>query len=374
MKQLFIVIFIFAVLFSVIYYGWTSRPQENQLVANLVNVQTINPVTANPVTAKVQQMSLDEKIGQMLIVGFEHNYVDSHIKMMIEKYHIGGINLLKRNVKDKNQITEMISQLQKLSDIPIFISTDQEGGAFSRFKFLKELTVQTKIMSVEKAEALAYKRAIELRALGVNMNYSPVLDYVSDPKSYLYSRTFGTSPEKIGDLGNAMIKGYMKGGVIPVSKHFPGYGNIYPDPHKNEAVTNISSDDFLTNLLPFIEVIQDNREGAIMTAHIKIPSIDAKPATESHRILTQILRDKLGFEGIIITDDMEMASVGTSTENSALEAVKAGADMIISTYTPEKHIKIFNRLKEAVNNGEIAEEKIDKSVERILKLKNILIL
>ncbi len=314
-------------------------------------------------------MSLDEKIGQMLIIGFEHQYLDDHIRNMITRYHIGGVNLLGRNVRDKNQVKQLIADLQRITTIPLFIATDQEGGKVTRFNFLSELTPQITIRNNRQAEQIAINRAKELRGLGVNMNFSPVLDYVSDSKSYLYNRTFGTKPVTTGELGSAMIKGYRKGGIIPVAKHFPGYGNIFPDPHKNQATLDIDSEELESNLIPFREVIDDNSAIAIMTAHILIPEIDERVATLSSEFLNEILRKRLGFNGVIITDDLEMISVGKTIEQSAVDAVEAGADIIISTYTPEKQIRIFNSLKNSVLNDGITEERINESVVRILNLK-----
>ena len=349
-----------------------------QLVVQLgqpSNLSTVHGVVSNTLQISKQErmisgMSLDEKIGQMLIVGFEHQYLDEHIRSMITQYHIGGINLLDRNVKDKNQVKQLIISLQKIATIPLFIATDQEGGKVIRFNFLSELTPQIKIKNNQQAREIAFNRAVELKEFGVNMNFSPVLDYVSNSKSYLYYRTFGTSSDATGELGSAMIRGYIKGGVVPVAKHFPGYGNIFPDPHKNQATLNIGSEELELSLIPFRKIISDNSAIAIMTAHILVPKIDTKIATLSSKFLNETLRKQLGFNGVIITDDLEMISAGKMIEQSAVDAIKAGADMIISTYAPEKHIRIFDFLKNSVLNGDITEERINESVTRILSLKN----
>ncbi len=325
------------------------------------------------IALQVNKMSLDQKIGQMLIVGFENNYLDDHIQKMIKEYHIGGINLFRRNVKDRNQIQQLTARLQKISTIPLFIATDQEGGDVIRFNFLEELTPQIKIKDAEQARQIAFSRATELREIGINMNFSPVLDYVSNNKSYLYNRTFGVDPGNIGNLGNAMIKGYIGGKVVPVAKHFPGYGNLLRDPHTNQAKLTINEKELQINLIPFQKVIATNSSNiAIMTAHIVVPNIDTKPATLSSTFITEILRKQFGFNGVIITDDMEMVSAGNLTSQSSLNAIIAGADMIISTYTPQKQIEIFDRIKKAVLEKEISEKRIDESIMRILTLKSTL--
>lgn len=355
----------------VTYFSHIKKETIINIPTSQINKQE-NLAAVNPFASQVDKMSLDEKIGQMLIVGLEHQYPNDHIRKMITQYHVGGINLLGRNVKDKNQVKQLITDLQRIATIPLFIATDQEGGKIIRFNFLDELTAQIKIKGSQQAERIAFVRAKELQKLGVNMNFSPVLDYVSDNKSYLYSRTFGANPSVTGELGSAMIKGYRKGGVIPVAKHFPGYGNILPDPHKNQATLNINSEELELALTPFRRVIDDNSAIAIMTAHILIPKADTKVATLSSKFLNEILRKQMGFDGVIITDDLEMVSAGKTIEQSAVDAIKAGADMIISTYTPQKQIEIFNSLKNSVLSGGITEEKINKSVARILDLKTAL--
>ncbi|MDO8676265.1 MAG: glycoside hydrolase family 3 N-terminal domain-containing protein [Candidatus Azambacteria bacterium] len=326
----------------------------------------------DPIKLKISKMSLDEKIGQLVIVGFENKYVDGHIEKMIKQYHVGGVNLLGRNAESQSQVKKLISDLQSMSQIPLFIAIDQEGGAMVRFKFLSELTPQSKITSTTQAKNIAFERAQELKELGVNMNFSPVMDYVSDKDSYLYHRTFGTNPDNIGELGDAMIKGYIKGGIVPVAKHFPGYGNVLSDPHNNKALLIANKETFDFNLVPFKKILIDSQIPAIMTAHIIIPFISQKPSTLSSEMLSGILRKQFQFKGVIITDDLEMVSVGGSIEQVAVDSINAGADMLISTLTPEKQDKILNRLKKAVLNKEITEKRIDESLMRILKLKSFL--
>ncbi len=366
-------ILIIVVLIGTIYYFIT--PKNNILVSQKTNDQVATPaeVEIDPIVDKVSKMSLDQKIGQLLIIGFEHPYLDDHIKKMISQYQIGGINLLKRNVQNADQIRKLTKDLQTLSSLPLFIATDQEGGVVNRFSFLSELTPQTKIKDVPGAENVAFRRGLELKALGINMNFSPVVDYVSSKATYLYGRTFGNTAEITGELGSAMVRGYKRAGIIPVAKHFPGYGNVTLDPHKNQVtLATLSSDNFIQNISPFKKVVEDDPMNPIMTAHIVIPAIANEPATLSPEFLTTILRKEFGFKGVIITDDLEMISAGRVIEESAVEAIRAGADIIISTYTPSLQIKIFNRLKMAVSSGEISEKRLNESVVRILKLKETL--
>lgn len=354
---------------AVLYDSYTKH--EPALAPDSTSDTSLVASSSDLVADELSRMSVDEKIGQLLIVGFEHPYVDDHIRIMIQKYHIGGINLFGRNVTSLAQTTKLDADLQKVSSTTLFIGTDQEGGNYERFKSVGEQTSEPDVKTPEQAYAVAYARAEELKALGVNMDFSPVLDHVTDPKSYLYARTFATSSEVIGRLGESMIEGYIAGGVVPVAKHFPGYGNIIRDPHRNGASISLDQKDLDENLLPFKTVIQEGVIEAIMTAHVVVPLVDSRPATFSEAFLKGILRDQFGFKGVIITDDLEMAAAGTSTPigQLAVDSIQAGTDMIISTYTPGKQIEIFNAIKQAVSDGSISMDRLDQSVGRILLLK-----
>lgn len=193
------IIYILIIFFAGIFIGFTYYSKQQ---VNIVQVQQEikkNPVVIDPIVLQVNNMSLDEKIGQLLIVGFDSQYLDNHIESMIKKYHIGGVNLLGRNVKDTNQVKKLISDLQEISTIPLFIGTDQEGGINIRFKFLKELTPQTEIKNTTEAEQIAFDRAIELKALGVNMNFSPVVE-ASPCSSYSQRHTLIEEMLSLGQL------------------------------------------------------------------------------------------------------------------------------------------------------------------------------
>jgi beta-N-acetylhexosaminidase len=326
----------------------------------------------DPIKEKISKMTLSEKVGQMLIIGFEHTYADEHITKMISQYGIGGVNLLRRNVASPEQMQELASSLQKLasstSGIPFLIAVDQEGGNVIRFKFLKYTNPQLSLPSEQAAYNEAFQRGKELKDLGVNVNFAPVADYVTDSQSYLFSRTFATSSTIIARLAGAMREGYENAGIQAVVKHFPGYGNIVNDPHKKSVSTDRQI--YEESLAPFRELLKNREDGAVMTAHIVIPEIDEKPATLSSYFLKKILREEWNYDGVIITDDLEMASAGrSSVPDIAVQAIKAGNDMIISTYTSSLHPQIHQKIVSAVENGEISIDDINKSVERILRFK-----
>lgn len=331
-----------------------------------------NKIQEKRIKEKVASMTLDQKIGQMMIIGFETTYANDHIKSMINDYGIGGVNLLARNISSEDQMIKLSADLQELASssvgIPFMIAADQEGGTVVRFKFLNNKAKQLTLTSEDKAYTETFERGQELKRLGITLNFAPVADYVTDKKSYLYDRTFGTTSGAIAPLATSMLKGYEDAGIKGTIKHFPGYGNILNDPHKGTAETDITI--YEESLVPFRKILLNNDDIAVMTAHIIIPEIDSKPATLSKKFLKDILRDQWNFDGVIITDDLEMASAGKiPVEELAVESIKAGNDMIISTYNTSSHPKIHSAIKKAVENGDISLTAINRSVERILKLK-----
>ncbi len=369
-KKLFVIlVIVLALVFSFVYL----KNEKNVDIENN-NIETKEDTVSVEIEKKLSSMTIKEKIGQMLIIGLPGKNLDPDTIEMIKDYNVGGFNLLGRNILDESQSRDLISQMQNFANIPLFIATDQEGGDVIRFNFFSELTQQVEIKNTEDAFKISKKRGEELSSIGVNMNFAPVLDYVTDRNSYLYKRTFGTTPEKISELGIEMIKGYESSGVIPVAKHFPGYGNISLDPHKKGVSISISKEDLENNILPFKKVIEKYPYVPIMTAHIVVPIVDDKPATLSEKFLVDILRGELGFKGVIISDDMEMVSVGGNIAENSLKAILSGVDIIISTYSRDIQKQIYERILEAVDNGEISEDRINESVERILRTKWDLIL
>lgn len=321
----------------------------------------------------VDTLTNEEKVGMMVIAGFDTPYVDEHIKELITKYHISGVNLLSKNIKSPDQVKELTTNLQLLnrenSDVPFIIAVDQEGGSVVRLQFLSEKTAQPKIKSDTNAYAIAHRRGVELKNLGINMNFAPVVDFVSDPKSYLYQRTFATTTQSIAVLAQGMIQGYLDAGIMPVIKHFPGYGNVVLDPHKKEARFAGTIQEFEMALEPFKRLLVPGQFVPVMTAHIIVPFVSEQPATKAPEFMSQRLRDMWSYEGVVITDDLEMVSAGESIGQSAVESVKAGADMVIVTPTVQKHFEVINALADAVERGEITEERLNVSVKRIIELR-----
>ncbi len=321
----------------------------------------------------IKEMSVDEKIGSLLILGFRGTVPSEHIKTLIERYHVGGVNLLKWNITDAEQTKKLTADLQTLyktkHTLPFIVAVDQEGGTVVRFKFLTELTAQTKIKTEADAKRVAEIRAKELSSLGINMNFAPVVDYITDKKSYLYNRTFATTTVGTITLGKIMADTYMQNGVMPVFKHFPGYGNSTVNPHTAATQFTGTKEMFNQNIEVFKSLLTEDTDIPVMTAHIVVPWVSSSPATKSKKFMTEILRDDFDYDGVVITDDLDMVSVGGDQGESAVDAILAGADMIISTPNDTNHLVVIDALKKAVNDGTISKERLDQSVYRVLKLR-----
>ncbi|HHW00457.1 MAG TPA: beta-N-acetylhexosaminidase [Clostridiaceae bacterium] len=337
--------------------------------------------TANPVKELISNMTLEEKVGQLVIVGLEGYAMDENARSMIEDYHVGGFILFGRNVENANQLLDLINSLKVTNSkkkVPIFISVDQEGGRVNRMPEELIKLPSGRVVGEVNDEDLSYEIggviAEQLRSFGFNMNFAPVLDIDSNPKNpVIGDRSYGSSAEIVSKLGMESMKGIRKGGIIPVVKHFPGHGDTFVDSHIGLPTVDSDIDrlnDF--ELVPFIEAI-NNRADAVMVAHILINKIDPEyPASLSKIIIKDILRRELNFNGVVITDDITMGAI---TENydigdAAVRAVNAGSDIVLVCHGHDNRIAVLDALTKAVQNGTIPEKRLDESVYRILKLKH----
>ncbi|MGA1841325.1 MAG: beta-N-acetylhexosaminidase [bacterium] len=336
------------------------------------------------------KMTVEEKIGQLLLVYFKGPSLSPSLKEMINKYHVGGLIFytVSENIKDPVQVGKLINDVQKEaknhgSRIPLFISIDQEGGRVVRLT--EGVTVLPGNMAIGATGSLKAARfmtmitAKELKALGINMNFAPVMDVNNNPDNpVIGTRSFGASPEQVADLGGVVIETYRIYGIISTAKHFPGHGDTTIDSHIGIPVIPHGLERLRAiELLPFQKAIEAGVP-AIMTAHVVIPALEKKkglPATLSYNILTGLLRQKMGFKGLIITDSLGMGGIVKTfsiTEASIL-ALKAGADILLfgadKHFGPEDQIVVFRHILSLVHSGKIPMGRIDESVRRILKAK-----
>ena len=338
------------------------------------------PEKLSPAEEILSQMTLEEKIGQMFIVGFSGTEPDYYIDKMISKRNIAGVILMKHNILNREQLIELTNSLQLKSAttnlaIPLFIATDQEGGEIVRIRVagVSEFSAQADIENKEQAFKLASNRGKELRELGININFSPVLDYISDKESFLYSRTFQTSLAKTTELGSAMVKGYQKY-IISSPKHFLGHPDTIGDPHSSSVISNFSLEDIQKRISIFKKVNEESSPAMVMTSHIVYNNIDPQhPCSLSSNCINNYLKDSasLPSNSLVITDAMEMGAIADNYLDSeaAVMAIKAGNDILLYTKYPEKQVKAYEAIIEAVNKKEIDISQINSSVLKILNIK-----
>ncbi|MBI3970922.1 MAG: beta-N-acetylhexosaminidase [Chloroflexi bacterium] len=323
-------------------------------------------------------MSLEEKVGQLMIVAFPGPVVLPDTVQIIRDYHAGGIILFQQNLRDPARVKALTAELQRAARIPLLVAVDQEGGPVVRL--LQGVTVFPSQMAIgatgspELAASVGRATASELHALGINTNFAPVVDVNSNPKNpVIGTRSYGADPAAAGRLAAAAIDATQKAGVLAVAKHFPGHGDADVDSHR--ALPVIDHDVARLDrveLPPFRAAIAAGVDG-IMTAHVLLPALERdpkRPATLSAPVL-RYLRETLGYRGLIITDDLEMGAVVNDygTAEAAKLAFEAGADVLLFRRDVAEQRRAHTLLVSAVHSGEIPVARLDASVKRILEAK-----
>ncbi|WP_166668501.1 beta-N-acetylhexosaminidase [Halanaerobium saccharolyticum] len=336
---------------------------------------------------KLENMSLEEKVGQLFQIGFSTSAVSDQVRDMIENYHVGGVIYFSRNIENPAQTAELSNKLQQLavnsgSEIPLFISADQEGGTVTRLNGATHFPGNMALGAANDqnlTEDVAKFTAVELRNLGINVNLAPVLDVNNNPENPVIGvRSFGEDPELVAELGAAYIKGLQSKGVIATAKHFPGHGDTDTDSHLDLPIIKHQRSRLdRVELYPFKKAIEAGVD-SIMTAHVYFPAIENNqgiPATLSKSVLTGLLRNELNFEGLIITDCMEMDAIVKTfgTVEGAVKTIEAGSDTVLVSHSYQRQKNAIEAVIEAVKSGRISEKRIDASVKRILTLKGKII-
>lgn len=329
-------------------------------------------------------LSLEEKVGQMFICGFDGLVPNDHAKDLIRKHKVGGIIYFRRNVKELSQLAKLSSSLQAAAaetgaGIPLTIAIDQEGGMVARID-VEGISRLPGNMALGAAGSTEYSYQTakisgqELRTLGINMNFAPCLDVNNNPLNPVIGvRSYGEDPKAVAALGTAAITGFQEEGVSATAKHFPGHGDTSVDSHLGLASVPHSRDRLeQVELYPFREAIKIGVD-AIMTAHVGFPAIEQSgtPATLSRAVLTGLLREELGFRGLIVTDCLEMHAIAKEfgVAEGAVRTIEAGADCVLVSHTLSEQEAAISAVIEAVASGRISPERIDASAERILALK-----
>jgi len=359
----------FFMLFAIIFFALSSGCSSEEKISE-------NPAEIDLVEEKLKTLSLEEKIGQMMLVGIYGKNLDENISYMLNTYHVGGIIFFDRNMETKEQVKKFTDDLQKNSKIPLFIALDEEGGRVSRMKHAitpppsQELIGRSGDFNLAKVHA--QETAKKLREVGINLNFAPVADVGN------FERSFGSDAKIVAEFVSQAAQGYEEENFFYTLKHFPGIGKAKIDPHKDISEIEDSKNILLAeDVLPFKKIIDehDNSKFMIMVGQLKYLAFDTKnPATLSHAIISKFLREELNFQGVIITDDLEMGATSNynNFDNLGVQAVKAGADIILICHEYEHEKKACDGILKAVQAGEISEERINQSVRRILRMKNFL--
>ncbi len=365
------------------------------LIASAILTLGLMVFVSMAATKETENPSLREKIGQMIIMGFDGTEIDdnSYITKAIKDLNLGGVILFDyyvesqgtpRNITSPEQLSKLISDLKKYAKTPMLIATDVEGGYVNRLKpkydFLPIMSAQemgaTTTTDITKIEAK--KIALQLKDVGINMNFGPVLDVNVNPENpvigYL-ERSFSADPVEVTNHARTFITEQNKKGVISVVKHFPGHGSSDVDSHLGLADVTNSYQKYEIN--PYIDLQKEGLLDVVMTAHIMNKNIDPKyPATLSPNFLKKILREEIGFEGVIVSDDMHMKAISDNYgfEEAVIRAVNAGCNLLIlsnngDVYDEELAYKTVDTIYKAVKKGEISIDDINKSYELIINLK-----
>jgi beta-N-acetylhexosaminidase len=325
----------------------------------------------------VANMSDADKVGQLLMIGIHGKTLNDDAKFMLNEYRVGGIILFDRNMESKDQVKSLITDINKTGKsaglTPLFIGIDQEGGAVARMEDqlikvppAEELGKEP----IEQAVSLAKQSGTELKDLGFNINFAPVADL-----GLTYGRSFSTNPDEVVRYASAVGKAYDEAGLWYSYKHFPGIGKTDVDLHADTSVVPVSKETLLNeDTKVFVDLIKQSKPNtyAIIVSHAMYPQIDPDhPSSLSKAIITDWLRKDMGYNGVVVTDDMDMGALAKhyTFGDMAVQSILAGSDILLVCHEYDHMQEAYNGLMKAVKDGRISKERLDESVKRILLMK-----
>jgi len=355
-----------------------GAPSE-EMDMSIEEVEKEEPTDEETIQAQVANMSLEEKIGQLIIAGLDGTEVTSQAEALVDSYHVGGFIFFSPNLETPNQTVQLIDDVKKLNqkkDIPLFLSIDQEGGRVTRLPDLDHMKTNEEIGTTYDSD-FSYQTgkllAEQLHAYGLQVNFAPSLDINSNPQNTVIGdRAFSHNAEDVSEYGIQMMQGMQDENIITSIKHFPGHGDTHEDSHEALPVIEKTEEQLKQmELIPFQDAI-DAGADMVMVAHILLPELGTDyPASMSKEVVTGLLRDEMNHDGVVITDDMTMGAIANhyGLAEASVLAIQAGVDIVLMAHGNDNIAATFEALKTAVEDGEITEERVDESVERILTLK-----
>ena len=330
----------------------------------------------DPIETKLQSMTLEEKIGQMVMIGVYGTELNDDIIYSLNNFHFGGIIFFDRNLESVEQSKKFANDIEAAANqkVPLFFAIDEEGGRVARGRdFLEVAPSQESIGQTgdpEVAKYWAVHNANILRSIGVNLNFAPVADVGSRD-----TRSFGDNAQLVAQFVDAAAQGYEAENFLYTLKHFPGIGKSKIDPHKEVSGVEDSKEILdAVDIFPFKKIIttHDNSKFMIMVGHLRYDALDpVNSASLSPAVMTGLLRNELGYSGVVITDDLEMGAIKNNTDLPSLgvRMILAGGDIALVCHNYESQQIVYNSILEAVRRGEISEARINESVRRILRMK-----
>jgi beta-N-acetylhexosaminidase len=341
----------------------------------------------------LQSLPLEQQIGQLLYIGLPGAEMDAATRALVEHVSPGGVIIFGRNVATPQQLRGLLDAVRSLLPAEPLLGIDQEGGLVDRLR--KICTPMPAARTIRQHGDLAGARSLGritgevLRLLGFNMNFAPVLSIMTDDRDLLsnglYSRSFGRSPGEVLGYTMTYLRALQNTGCVGCAKHFPGIGAGEIDSHEEMPIINLSHEALIAqDLAPYIELFQreDNMVRAVMVSHGGFPNIDIHrgiaggplvPASINPAIVTSLLREELGYKGLVVTDDLEMGAIAKHVpiEEAALRAVEAGEDMVLICATPDLIRRGYDALVAAARDGRLAPERVEASLRRIAAFKSL---
>jgi len=345
------------------------------------------------VSENLYALPLEQQIGQFLFIGLPGTELDGETRDLVEEVQPGGVIIFGRNVAGPEQLRSLLDGVRELIKTPLLFGIDQEGGLVDRLRRI--FTPMPSARTIRQHGDLAAARALGritgevLRMLGFNLNFAPVMSIMTEDRDLLsnglYSRSFGRSPGEVLGYTTVYMRGLQGTGLLGCLKHFPGIGAGEVDSHEEMPVVQLSHDDLIAqDLAPYIELFQrrDDRVRCVMVSHGGFPNIDIReeitggllePASLNYNIVTKLLREELGYQHLVVTDDLEMGAIARhcEIEDAAVRAAKAGEDMLLICASPDKIRRGYQGLLEAAKNGQLSQTRIRQTLDRIARTKTI---